>query len=99
MQIDQGAGAFLRNLLQGAAHQVAAIAIAGAVVAVPVIMIATPYRAIIMASFPMINSERLPFQVAFEPRQGPVDGSPEAESDRRITHSSFQSQETFWARR
>lgn len=45
-------------------------AIAAAVLAVPVIMVATPYRAIIRARFPVVSLDHIPFRVAFLAAQG-----------------------------
>ena len=40
-----------------------------AVVAVPVIMVATPYRAILTARFPLVRQDQIPFVVAFVPQE------------------------------
>jgi hypothetical protein len=60
---------------------VGTLAIVGAVVAVPVIMIATPYRTIIRSSFPLANPEQIPFQVAFVPPEEPVTSTPNLGND------------------
>ena len=63
---------------------VGTLAIVGAIAAVPVIVIATPYRTIIRSSFPLAHPEQIPFQVAFVPREEPVASTPNLGNDSRV---------------
>jgi hypothetical protein len=61
-----------------------ALAIAAAVVAIPLIMVATPYRAIIERQFSPVTSEQMPFQVTFSSERKPATGFIDTGSDRKV---------------
>ena len=61
------------------------LAVAAGGFALPLIMVATPYRGIIARAFPPASSEQIPFQVAFVANQGPVAAKLDTGNERTVT--------------
>jgi hypothetical protein len=62
----------------------AILAVVGAVVLMPLIMVATPYRALILSAFPLVNPEQSRIEFTFVPGVNSPESGPETNDESKV---------------